>query len=123
MYRIISDLSAGSFCLEIDGKQVIAHSAAVPAVFVGCGVEKITMHTGNFDITDRIDERFALKFAGEANGVITFTHPEMQGSLCASIEENDKGIVTLKTECSDKSFNRFFIKHLSRIIFRNFIYY
>jgi len=109
MYRIISDLNEGSFSLEIDGKQIMAHSPAAPAVFVGRGAEKITMHTGNFNINDRIDERIALKLIAADGGTLRFGHGDLQGELCVSLSE-DKGIVTMKTLCSDGSYNRFWLR-------------
>ena len=109
MFQINTNLEGGIFSLKVGGKTIIEHSPAAPAVFIGRGVEKITMHTGNFNINDRIDERIALKLAGFENNVLHFVHSDLQGELTAAVEENN-GIVTIKTCCDDKSYNRLWIR-------------
>ena len=52
-----------------NGRLLFHHSGGSPALFLGKGRETIHMFRGNFDISDRISERYALQFTGtEENG-------------------------------------------------------
>ena len=53
-----------SFILSLDGRELIRHTPETPALFLGRGEESIRMYRGNFDITDRVRERAALRFLG-----------------------------------------------------------
>ena len=109
MFQLNSDVKKGSVSLYIDGKLIISHSSEKPALYVGTGTEKIKMFRGNFDITDRVNERIALRFCGEENGVLSFTHPDMEGELTVTLQEVS-GIVNLRTSCRDRRFNRFWLR-------------
>ena len=55
------------FTLSIAGTEVLRHSPAAPAFFLGSGRADIVMARGNFDISDRLDARVPLTHA-EAGG-------------------------------------------------------
>lgn len=54
------DLIPGGFTLSLDGREILRHSAATPALFVGHGEERMDMYRGNFEIEDYVVERTAL---------------------------------------------------------------
>lgn len=54
------DLIPGGFTLSLDGREILRHSAAAPALFVGHGEERMDMYRGNFEIEDYVVERTAL---------------------------------------------------------------
>ena len=58
------DEAADTFTLSLGGKTLLRHSPEEPMLFAGRGEEHIEMYRGNFEITDRVSERFALRFAG-----------------------------------------------------------
>jgi sulfoquinovosidase len=53
----------GRLVLHVAGRKLFEHAPDAPAVFVGHGIEKIDMYRGNFDITDYVEERIALRDA------------------------------------------------------------
>ncbi|MGJ4953724.1 alpha-glucosidase [Bradyrhizobium sp. HKCCYLS20291] len=58
---------ADGFRIVADGRVILQHDRARPAFFVGRGEETIAMLRGNFDITDYVTERIALR-AAEIDG-------------------------------------------------------
>ena len=95
----------GSFALSLDGKLLIRHSRACPALFLGRGKEKIHMFRGNFDISDRVSERVALRPIGFTDGVLRLGNPELAGEYRLRLEERD-GRLELWGECDDPGWNR-----------------
>lgn len=53
----------GKLVLRVAGRTLFEHTPHAPAVFVGCGVERMDMYRGNFDIEDYVEERVALRDA------------------------------------------------------------
>ncbi|HET8612739.1 MAG TPA: alpha-glucosidase [Sphingomonas sp.] len=51
------------FDLAVAGRLIVRHRSHAPALFVGFGRPDVAMHRGNFDVTDRLDERIALRHA------------------------------------------------------------
>jgi len=99
----------GGFDLFLDGKKVISHSCRHPALFLGRGKEEIKMFRGNFDITDRISERIALRADSVSAERILLSHPDMTGRYVLELTEND-GLLRIRGECEDESFNRLFLR-------------
>ncbi|WP_216350612.1 alpha-glucosidase [Paraburkholderia fungorum] len=53
----------GKLTLRVANRTLFEHSPQAPAVFVGRGVETVEMYRGNFDISDYVEERVALRDA------------------------------------------------------------
>ena len=99
----------GCFSLTLDGKRVFAHSPASPALFLGKGESRIDMYRGNFDIFDRVSERFALRFESFSGGVARFVSPALSGAFLVEIEEKD-GLVRLRGKSEDGTVNRVYLR-------------
>ncbi|TRL33823.1 alpha-glucosidase, partial [Rhizobium straminoryzae] len=54
------DLIPGGFTLSLEGREILRHTEAAPALFVGHGEERMDMYRGNFEIEDYVVERTAL---------------------------------------------------------------
>ena len=80
-------VTADGFVLSLRGGELICHSARRPALYLGRGDEKIRMYRGNFEISDRVSERVALRFARAEGSCLVFTHPDLAGELRLTIEE------------------------------------
>ena len=67
------------------------------------------MYRGNFDVSDRVSERIALRFAGMEGDTAVFTIPERSGEYRITIAEKD-GLVRLSGAAKDGSFNRLWLR-------------
>ena len=105
------DVSArnGELRLTAGGETLLLHTPECPAVFAGRGKESIKMYRGNFDVNDRVSERFALRLSSADGETLTFTHPDMQGELTVRITR-DGGLLRLRGECGDASINRIWLR-------------
>ncbi|HAJ65557.1 MAG TPA: alpha-glucosidase, partial [Clostridiales bacterium] len=107
------DEAANAFTITLGGKTLLRHSPEEPMLFAGKGEEHIEMYRGNFDITDRVSERFALHFAGtERDGercVLRFDHPCLAGECRVEVEEK-KGLLFLNGAVEDMAVNRLFLR-------------
>ena len=105
------DVSArnGELRLTAGGETLLMHTPECPAVFAGRGKESIKMYRGNFDVNDRVSERFALRLSSADGETLTFTHPDMQGELTVRITR-DGGLLRLRGECGDASINRIWLR-------------
>ena len=83
-----------SLSLSLDGRELLLHTPEAPAIFLGKGEETIRMYRGNFDISDRVSERAALRFAGMEGDTAVFTGGGLEGDYRIRIEEKD-GFVRL----------------------------
>ena len=108
MFEIKSPES-GAFDLYVDGKLLIRHSDAAPALFLGRGCENIRMYRGNFDIRDRIDVRLPLRFLAQEGGTLRLGHPDLEGEYLLHTEERG-GLVYLCGECADDRVNRLWLR-------------
>ena len=100
--------NADGFSVWLDGKRIITHSPDHPALFLGKGKETIHMFRGNFDISDRVSERLALRTELVSTNSVQFSHPDMQGKYVLSFSEAD-GVLRIAGKAEDKSFNRLFL--------------
>ena len=100
---------AGEVFLYKNDALLLRHSAEQPALFLGRGDETIRMFRGNFDIRDRVSERFPLRFLGRDGDVLRFSHPDYAGEyrLCAA--EKD-GLLRLCGEGDDPRYNRLWLR-------------
>ena len=103
------DLAEGGFALTLNGRLLLRHSPEHPALFLGRGKETIKMFRGNFDINDRVEERFIPRLLGAENGVLRFAHPDLAGEYRLQITE-DEGVLRLRGACDDKSVNRLWLR-------------
>ena len=87
----------GELRLTAGGETLLLHTPECPAVFAGRGKESIKMYRGNFDVNDRVSERFALRLSSADGETLTFTHPDMQGALTVRITR-DGGLLRLHGE-------------------------
>ena len=95
--------------LTLDNRELLRHCAESPALFAGRGKERIGMYRGNFDIEDRIEERFALRLSRVDGDLLIFTHPDMSGELTLHIIR-EGAFLKLRGSCSDSSINRLWIR-------------
>ena len=108
MWKLETD--AQRFELRLDGRLILRHSPERPALYLGRGREKIAMFRGNFDIGDRVEERFALRLLGRAeDGALRFGHPDLAGEYRLTFREED-GVLRLRGVCEDKSVNRLWLR-------------
>ncbi|MCO5732544.1 alpha-glucosidase [Rhizobium sp. SSA_523] len=100
------DLIPGGFSLTLDGREILRHTDASPALFVGHGEERMDMYRGNFDIDDYVVERTAL------------VHVEIEGnrlSFSAAKGLDPRFVITLDghhlvTEALDAKINRVWLR-------------
>ncbi len=95
--------------LRLEGRLLLRHTPEHPALFLGCGGEKISMYRGNFDISDRVSERIALRVLGLDNGVLRFGHPDVRGEYRLAFEERE-GRLEISGDCDDESWNRLWLR-------------
>ncbi len=98
-----------SLRLALNGREILSHSPEAPALFLGKGEETVRMYRGNFDISDRVSERIALRFAGMEGGTALFKSAELNGAYRLKIEEKD-GYLRLRGETADARFNRLYLR-------------
>ena len=67
------------------------------------------MYRGNFDISDRVSERIALRVLGLDNGVLRFGHPDVRGEYRLAFEERE-GRLEISGDCDDESWNRLWLR-------------
>ncbi|WP_137129085.1 alpha-glucosidase [Rhizobium sp. FY34] len=67
------NLIPGGFTLTLEGREILRHTHAAPALFVGRGEERMDMYRGNFDIEDYVVERVALTHAEIDGNRISFS--------------------------------------------------
>ena len=105
--------TARGFTLALEGKTLLRHSEDAPMLFAGRGEEKIDMYRGNFDITDRVSERWALRYAGAVSSgedtVLRFVHPCLTGELRVTVTEKD-GVLFLDGAAEDGTVNRLYLR-------------
>ena len=98
-----------SFILSLDGREIIRHTPQESALFLGKGQETIRMYRGNFDVSDRVSERIALRFARMDADTAVFTSPELAGEYRLRISE-EGGLVRLTGAAEDARFDRLWLR-------------
>ena len=101
-----------SFILSLDGREIIRHTPQESALFLGKGQETIRMYRGNFDVSDRVSERIALRFARMDADTAVFTSPELAGEYRLRISE-EGGLVRLTGAAEDARFDRLWLRFSS----------
>ncbi|MGL5990126.1 MAG: alpha-glucosidase [Plesiomonas sp.] len=102
------------FTLTHQGKILFSHSSSAPAIFLGCGNEKMEIYRGNFEIEDYLETRVALAHAElcEVNGQLQVnfaTAPTLPTVLTMHIQLQDSD-VTLALTALDELYNRFWCR-------------
>ena len=100
---------ANSFILSLDGRELIRHTLEEPALFLGKGEETIRMYRGNFDVSDRVSERIALRFCGLEGDAAVFAAAELRGEYRVKIAE-ESGLVRFSGSTEDGRFNRLWLR-------------
>jgi sulfoquinovosidase len=99
-------LIPGGFTLTLEGREILRHTQAEPAFFVGRGKERMDMYRGNFDIEDYVVERVALCHAEIAGDRIELaTGMGQPARFCLRLAGNH-----LVTETMDAAINRLWIR-------------
>ena len=109
MLHIQYDKEAASVRLTLDGRLLLAHSEEAPTVFLGTGEPETAMFRGNFDITDKVTDRRALRAAGADKNTVTFTEPASGAVFTLTLEEID-GIVRAQGKTEGGGFNRLWLR-------------
>ena len=102
-----------SFILSLDGRELVRHTPEEPALFLGKGEESIRMYRGNFDVSDRVSERLALRFCGMEDGTAVFTGEGLRGKYRLAVTE-ENGYLRLAGSAEDASFNRLWLRLCAR---------
>ena len=106
MSALLVSTVEGGFDLGIAGRTVVQHRTWAPAFFVGRGRADVAMYRGNFDISDRLDERVGLRSALVAGSTIHLSVARGQPVLLTlSLQE---GMLLLT--CSDPEINRLWVR-------------
>jgi sulfoquinovosidase len=99
-------LIPGGFTLTLEGREILRHTQAEPAFFVGRGKERMDMYRGNFEIEDYVVERVALCHAEIADDRIELaTGMGQPARFCLRLAGNH-----LVTETMDAAINRLWIR-------------
>jgi alpha-glucosidase len=99
-------VDGGTLSVRLGGRELIRHSAAEPALFVGHGRTDIRMNRGNFHVADRLDERVALRSV-HADGERILFRADAGARPLLSVRA-DGG--SLRFEALDPSLNRFWLR-------------
>nr|WP_320197449.1 alpha-glucosidase [Agrobacterium sp. rho-13.3]MDX8306269.1 alpha-glucosidase [Agrobacterium sp. rho-13.3]MDX8307400.1 alpha-glucosidase [Agrobacterium sp. rho-13.3] len=94
------------FTLSINGRTIIDHSLASPAIFVGHGQERMDMYRGNFDIEDYVIERRSLAYAQVTDNRVSLS--DAPGQPVRIVLTVDKGNIGF--EALDASLNRLWVR-------------
>ncbi|WBO22819.1 alpha-glucosidase [Sphingomonas abietis] len=96
----------GGFDLTLDGRLIVRHRPDSPALFVGRGRPDIAMVRGNFDISDRLDERIALRHATfDGARIALAAHADAPPLLYLDLDG-----ATLRPVATDPALNRFWLR-------------
>ncbi len=106
MFEIIS--KENGFELRSDGKLLMRHSDANPAIFLGRGREKITMYRGNFTIEDHVESRLPLHLAAFDEEKLTFEIPGDTEKYTVYVSERN-GLLTLEGRGAER-YSRLWIR-------------
>lgn len=101
-------ISNSEFYILSDGKVILRHSNAHPALYIGVGNEKIRMYRGNFDISDRTERRMPLQLSAAESSTLSFTLPGCDESWQLNISE-ENGLLFLRGTGME-SFNRLWLR-------------
>jgi alpha-glucosidase len=100
---------ADGFDITIAGQTIVSHRISAPAFFLGRGRPDIQMYRGNFDISDRLDERIPLRFAIVSGSVVKLCGAHGQPALLTlSLAGN-----ALVFKSADATFNRFWMRTIA----------
>ena len=98
------------FCIRLNGRELIRHSATAPCLWLGTGEADIDMFRGNFSIKDHVVERVGLtqfSIAAQASGwLITLSRADLSAML--QVREID-GRLVLQAR-ADGSANRLWLR-------------
>ncbi|WP_311272922.1 MULTISPECIES: alpha-glucosidase [unclassified Rhizobium] len=94
------------FTLSLNGRVILEHSDASPAIFVGYGQERMDMYRGNFEIEDYVIERRPLSHAQIDGDRISLSDVAGQPPrLILTVAED-----TIKLDATDPKLNRLWVR-------------
>jgi alpha-glucosidase len=94
------------FDIQIDATTIVRHRPDSPAVFLGRGRPDVVMYRGNFDISDRLDERIALRHAVLTGNTLHLSAAAGAAQLLTITLTSDHLLFT----SADPAFNRFWLR-------------
>ena len=100
------NLIPGGFSISLNGLEILRHTAASPALFVGHGEERMDMYRGNFEIDDYVVERTPLAHAVVTGERIEFSAAEGLPARFVMTVSGDH----LATEALDPTINRVWLR-------------
>lgn len=104
--------------LQHKGHLVIDHSAQAPSFYLGSGQATYDMHRGNFDISDYLIEKLALKkFTVEQVGdgyVVYFSSTNEDACLTLRINQTAEGRLRIDFDIDNPEYNRFWLRVSAR---------
>lgn len=94
------------FTLSLNGRVILEHSDASPAIFVGYGQERMDMYRGNFEIEDYVIERRPLSHAEIDGDRISLSDVAGQPPrLILTVDED-----AIKLDATDPKLNRLWVR-------------
>lgn len=99
-------LIPGGFSISLNGLEILRHTSASPALFVGHGEERMDMYRGNFDIEDYVIERTPLAHAVVSGDRIEFSVAEGLPVRFTMMVAGDR----ILTETTDAAINRVWLR-------------
>ncbi|WP_027487523.1 alpha-glucosidase [Allorhizobium undicola] len=105
MTLTLTPLSNG-FSLAMNGLTLLSHTPESPALYLGCGRERMDMYRGNFDIEDYLEERVPLSRAEVKGDEVHLSFAA--GQAPALILTAEVGRLLLRAQ--DSRFNRFWLR-------------
>lgn len=108
------EVHSDGFDLVLDGRILLRHRAATPAVFVGHGDARMDMYRGNFDIADYVIERTPLAHAevseaGDECEISFSVAPGLSPRLRLVVSGGSRDTV-IAFHAPDKSINRIWLR-------------
>ena len=99
----------GAVRLTADGRLLLAHSDAAPALFLGKGTPETKMFRGNFEVTDHLSVRRPLRLTEATGHTLRFTEPESGAAFTLTVTE-EEGCIRFHGTAEGGGFNRCWLR-------------
>ena len=99
----------GAVRLAVDGRLLLVHSDASPALFLGMGTPETKMFRGNFEVADRLSVRRPLRLTEAKGHTLRFTEPESGAAFTLTFKE-EEGCIRFHGAAEGGGFNRCWIR-------------
>ena len=105
----------GGFDLRFGGRVLLRHRPDAPCLFVGHGTAAIAMYRGNFDITERLDERVPLRHA-TVQGASVVLRAEAHGAPLLTLDVSGTGTdAQLRFTSGRSDLNRLWLRVVAEV--------